>query len=99
MPHMQANQQLTEDLTTVTRAWAAIRRRFRHRDMLIPRQLVLDPRSTPAPWLAPERMGKNPAWLEPLRRALCVVEMRRLFSRLDWGEDIPEAAVAPGAAA
>ena len=91
--HMQANQQLTEDVTTVTRAWAAIRQLFRRRGVRTPRQLVLDPRATPAHWLVPERMGKNPAWLEPLRRVLCVVETRRLFPRLNRGEDVPEAAV------
>ncbi len=83
--HMQANQQLTEDVTTMRRAWTAIRRRFTRRGVRTPRQLVLDPR------------GKNPAWLEPLRRVLCVVETRRLFPRLNLGEDVPEDA--PGAAA
>jgi hypothetical protein len=92
--HMQANQQLTEDVTSVTRAWASIRR-FRHTGVLTrtPLQLVFDPRATPAHWLVPKRMGKNPAWLEPLCRVLCVVEMLRLFSRLNRGEDVPEAAV------
>ncbi len=63
--------------------------------MRTPLQLVLriDPRATPAHWLVQERMGKNPAWLEPLRRVLCVVETHRLFSRLNRGEDVPEAAV------
>ncbi len=40
-----------------------------------------------------KRMGKNPAWLEPLLRALCVLEERgRLFPRLNR-EDVPEAVV------
>jgi hypothetical protein len=91
--HIQANQQLTEDVITVTLAWAAMQRRFRRRGVLTPRQLVLDPRATPAHWLVPERMGKNPAWLEPLHRVLCVVETRRLFPRLRRGEDVPEVAV------
>jgi hypothetical protein len=50
--HMEANQQLTEDVATLTRAWAAIRRRFRRRGVRTPLQLVLDPRATPALWLA-----------------------------------------------
>jgi hypothetical protein len=38
-------------------------------------------------------MSKNPAWLQPLRRALKVVEGKTLFSRLDRGEGVPEVAV------
>ncbi len=57
------------------------------------RQIILDPRATPAHWLVPEIKGKNPAWLEPLSRVFYVVETRRLIPRLNRGEDVPEAAV------
>jgi hypothetical protein len=69
--HAETDRQLAEDVDTVARAWAAIRRRFRRRGVRTPRQLNLDPRATTVLWLMPERMGKkNPPWLEPLRALL-----------------------------
>jgi hypothetical protein len=38
-------------------------------------------------------MSKNPAWLQPLRPALKVVEVKTLFPYLDRGEGAPEVAV------
>ena len=91
---VETDQQLAEDVDTVARAWAAIRRRFRRRGVRTPRQLILDPRATTVLWLVPERMGqKSPQWLEPLRRALRVVETRRLFPRLSRAEGAHEAEV------
>jgi hypothetical protein len=86
----EVNQQLTEYVATVTQPWAAIRRRFMRRGVLTPLQLVLDPLATPTLWLVPEIMGKNLVWLEPLSRALRVVETRRLFPLLIRGESVPE---------
>ena len=92
--HAETDRQLAEDVDTVARAWAAIRRRFGRRGVRTPRQLILDPRATTVLWLVPERMGKkSPQWLEPLRRALRVVETRRLFPRLSRGEGASEVEV------
>ncbi len=38
-------------------------------------------------------MSKDPAWLQPLRRPLKMVEVKNLFSRLDRGEGAPEVAM------
>ncbi len=38
-------------------------------------------------------MSRNPVWLQPLRMALQVVDVKRLFPRLDRGEGTPEVAV------
>ena len=85
----EASQQLVDDVATVARAWAAIRRRFRRRGVRAPRQLLLG-RSF---GLVPENMSRNPAWLQPLRRALQAVDVKRLFTRLDRGDGAPEVAV------
>ena len=55
----------------------------------IPRQLLLGHSFE----LVPESMSRNPAWLQPLRRALKGVEVRTLFPYLDRGEGVPEVAV------
>jgi hypothetical protein len=68
--HMQAKQQLTEDVTTVRGPGQPSNDVGAFR----PRSSLFSIRATPAHWLVPERMGKNPAWLEPLSRVLCVVE-------------------------
>ncbi len=46
-----------------------------------------------SPKLMPETMRKKPAWLEPFRRALRVVDCKRLFPSLDRVEGVPEVAV------
>ncbi len=84
-----ADPRLVEDIATVARAWAAIRRRFRQRGVRAPRQLLLGHSFG----LVPEPMSRNPAWLQPLRRALRAVDVKGLFPRLDRGEGAPEAAV------
>jgi hypothetical protein len=38
-------------------------------------------------------MSRNPAWLQPLRRVLKLVDTKTLFPRLDRGEGAPEVAV------
>ena len=63
-----ASQFLKTDLEVVHRAWGSIRRRFRRRGVRTPRQLIVNPRISPAVWLVPEHMSKNPSWFEPLRR-------------------------------
>jgi hypothetical protein len=83
-----ASQQLVEDVDAVARTWAAIRRRFRHRGVRMPRQLLLGSSFG----LVPEIMRKKPAWLEPFRRARRVVDCKRLFPSLDRGEWVPEVA-------
>ena len=85
----EASQQLVEDVATVTQTWTAIRRRFRRRGVRAPRQLLLGHGFG----LVPENMSRNPVWLQPLRRALQVVDVKRLFPRLDRGEGTPEVAV------
>jgi hypothetical protein len=40
--------------------------------------------------LVPDSMRRNQAWLKPRRRALCTVDCKRLFRRLDRGEGAPE---------
>ena len=80
------DQQLKTDFELVQRSWGTIRRRFRRRGIRTPRQLILNPQVSPAIWLVPERMSKNPSWLEPLRRVLKMVDARNLFRRLDRGE-------------
>ena len=57
--------------------------------MRAPRQLLLGHSFE----LVPESMSRNPAWLQPLRRALKVVEVKTLFPYLDRGEGVPEVAV------
>jgi hypothetical protein len=84
-----ACQQLVEDVDTVAKTWAAIRRRFRRRGVRLPRQLLLGSSFG----LVPESMRKKPAWLEPFRRALRVVDCKRLFPSLDRGEGVPDVAV------
>jgi hypothetical protein len=88
-----ASQFLKTDLEVVHRAWGSIRRRFRRRGIRTPRQLIVNPRVYPAVWLVPERMSKNPSWLEPLRRVLRIVDTRKLFRCLDRGEGTPAVAV------
>ena len=61
------DQQLKTDFQLVQRSWGTIRRRFRRRGIQTPRQLIVNPRVSPAIWLVPERMSKNPSWLEPLK--------------------------------
>jgi hypothetical protein len=73
----------------MSQAWAAIRRRFRRRGVRAPRQLLLGHSFE----LVPESMSKNSAWLQPLCRALKVVEVKNLFPHLDRGEGVPEVAV------
>ena len=84
-----ADQQLKTEFELVQRSWGTIRRRFRRRGIRAPRQLIVNPRVSPAIWLVPERMSKNPPWLEPLRRILQMVDTRNLFRRLDRGEGTP----------
>ncbi len=38
-------------------------------------------------------MRKKQEWLEPFRRALCVVDCKRLFPSLDRGKGVPDVAV------
>jgi hypothetical protein len=83
------DQHLVQDIGTVSQAWAAILRLFRRRGVRAPRQLLMGHSFE----LVPESMSKNPAWLQPLRRALKVVEVKNLFPRLDRGEGVPEVAV------
>jgi len=89
---LDAGQILKTDFEVVHRAWCSIRRRFRRRGIRSPRQLIVNPRISPAVWLVPEHMSKNPSWLEPLRRVLRMVDTRKLFHRLDRGEGAPEVA-------
>ena len=84
-----ADPSLVQDIEAVAQAWTAIRRRFRRRGVRAPRQLLLGHSFE----LVPESMSRNPAWLQPLRRALKVVEVRTLFPYLDRGEGVPEVAV------
>ena len=84
-----ADPGLGEDVATVSRAWAAIRRRFRRRGVRAPRQLLLGHSFG----LVPESMSRNPAWLQPLRRALRAVDVKGLFPRLDRREGVREDAV------
>jgi ribonuclease HI len=84
----EADPRLVEDVATVARTWAAIRRRFRRRGVRAPRQLLLGHSFG----LVPESLSRNPAWLQPLRRALKVVDVKGLFPRLDRGEGAQEAA-------
>jgi ribonuclease HI len=84
-----ADPSLVQDVMTVSQAWAAIRRRFRRRGVRAPRQLLLG-RSFE---LVPASMSRNPAWLQPLRRVLKLVDTKTLFPRLDRGEGAPEVAV------
>jgi hypothetical protein len=84
-----ADHSLVQDIRTVSQAWAAIRRHFRRRGVRAPRQLLLGHSFE----LVPESMSKNPAWLQPLRRALKVVEVKTFFPSLDRGEGVPEVAV------
>ncbi len=86
-----ADQSLVQDVGTVSQAWAAIRRRFRRRGVRAPRQLLLG--HSFELQVVPESMSKNPAWLQPLRLALKVVEVKTLFPPLDRGEGVPEVAV------
>ena len=85
----QEDEQKKQDLGLVTQSWSAIRRRWRRRGIRFPRQLVLDPRQTPAFWLIPQQLKPSPRWLEPLRRLLREVDTFRLFPRLDRGLGTP----------
>ena len=40
--------------------------------------------------LVPESMSRNPAWLQPLRRALRAVDVKALFPRLDRRDGVLE---------
>ena len=84
----EASQELVSDVATVARAWGAIRRRFRRRGVRVPRQLLLGFSFA----LVPENMKKDPAWLQPFRRTLQVVDVRRLFPSLNRSEGAPEPA-------
>ena len=88
-----APPQLKSDVEILSKAWTAIRRRFKRRGVRVPRQLILDPLSSSAVWLIPERLRKDPAWLEPLRRALQVAEAQKLFPRISRAEGVPEVEV------
>jgi hypothetical protein len=68
-----ASQQLVENVDTIAKTWAAILRRFRRRGVHLPRQLLLGSSFG----LVPESMRKKPAWLEPFRRAIRVVDCKR----------------------
>ena len=85
----EASQQLVSDVAIVGRAWTAIRRRFRRRGVRVPRQLLLGSSFG----LVPESLKKDPAWLQPFRRALQVVDIERLFSRLNRSEGAAVVAV------
>ena len=74
-----ASQELIEDIRVVTGAWAAIRRRFRRRGVRLPRQLLLGSSFG----LVPGTLRSNQEWLEPLRRALRAVVLKRLCLSLD----------------
>jgi hypothetical protein len=43
--------------------------------------------------LVPVTMSRNPAWKQPLRRALDAADVKHLFQRLDRGEGVQEVAV------
>jgi len=85
----EASQQLVSDVATVGLAWTAIRRRFRRRGIRVPRQLLLGSSFG----LVPESLKKGAAWLQPFRRALLVVEVKRLFPLLSRSEGATEVAV------
>ena len=85
----EASQQLVSDVATIAQAWGAIRRRFRRRGVRVPRQLLLGSSFA----LVPENMKKDPAWLQPFRRALQVVDVQRLFLSLSRSEGVPEPAI------
>ena len=89
----ETSQQFRDDVTLLSQAWAAIRRRFRRRGVRAPRQLVLDPRVNPVVWLVPERLRKDPTWLELLRRVLQETDARRLFARINRAEGVPDVEV------
>ena len=80
----EASQELISDVASVDQAWGAIRRRFRRRGVRVPRQLLLGSSFG----LVPESLKKDPAWLQPFRRALQVVDsdIEQLFSRLNRSE-------------
>jgi hypothetical protein len=82
-----ASDQQKADLAIVTESWPAIQRRFRSKGVCCPRQLHVDPRSSPVVWLVPNTMSRNPHWLKPLRRALSYADAQRLFfSFIEWRE-------------
>jgi hypothetical protein len=83
------SQQLVDDVDSVAKTWAAIRRRFCHRGVRMPRQLLLGSSFG----LVQESMRKKPAWLGPFRRPLRVVDCKRLFPSPDRGEGVPDVAV------
>ena len=85
----EASQELIRDVATIVQAWGAIRRRFRRRGVRVPRQLLLGASFA----LVPANMKKDPAWLQPFRRSLREVDVRRLFPSLNRSEGAREAAV------
>jgi hypothetical protein len=63
----EASRELVvEEVTTVVQVWAGFLRRFRRRRVSATRQLLLGHTFG----LVPETMSRNPAWQQPLRRAL-----------------------------
>jgi hypothetical protein len=84
----EASQELISDVAIV-QAWGAIRRRFRRRDVRVPRQLLLGASFA----LVPANMKKDPAWLQLFRRTLLEVDVRRLFPSLNRSEGARETAV------
>jgi hypothetical protein len=90
-----ASQQLAEDVDAVARTWAEI---VSHPAPLSPQR---SPYATAASfrvqlWAGagplPESTRKKPEWLEPFRRAIRIVDFKRLFPSLDRGEGVPEVA-------
>jgi hypothetical protein len=82
-------QELVSDVATIVQAWGAIRRRFRRRGGRVPRQLLLGASFA----LVPANMKKDPVWLQPFRRTLRDVDVRRLFPSLNRSEWARETAV------
>jgi ribonuclease HI len=85
----EASQELISDVASVDQAWGAIRRRFRRRGVRVPRQLLLGSRFG----LVPGSLKKDPAWLQPFRRTLLVVNVPLLFPRLNRSDGVAEVAV------
>ncbi len=84
----EASQELISDVASVDQAWGAILPRFRRRGVRVPRQLL---RSSFG--LVQGSLKKDPAWLQPLRRTLLVVNVPLLFPRLNRGDGAAEVAV------
>ena len=87
-----ASDQLQADVAIVTQSWPEIRPRFRSKGVRVSRQLILDPHGSPVVWLVPYSLSRSSSWLEPLRRALGSVDVRKLFPRLQRGEGAPRTA-------